>query len=85
MFLPSFIFGRLSAQVNTPSFYKIDDDCKYSCKWWIERLGVNCSKQKIFTLLNHNEKIKKEKNHQGLTIFIPKSNDVFEEIKAHFE
>ena len=86
MFLAGFILGRLSTQKNTPPTpHRVDDNCKYSCNWWIEQLGVDCSKQKISTLLIRNEKIIKEENRQGLTIFIPQSNEVFDEIKSYFK
>ena len=79
MFGLGFLLGKMS---NTLSHEivsnKIDDKCKYSCEWWIEKTKANCSKAKMCTVLMveyRNGQVFKNCTREGLTIFVPKNND----------
>lgn len=90
MFGLGFLLGRMSASnsSSTTIAHKINDKCKYSCNWWIEQTGANCSKQRMCALLMTRYfagEVTKDTTYDGLAIFIPNSPTVIEEMKKIFQ
>ena len=74
-FMAGYLLGRISAESGSyVSSRKIKTDVKYSCEWWIRQCNLSIPKAKMCTLLQSEVRkgtIQKERNFQGLTIFVP--------------